>query len=168
MDTKNLVEAFIAEKFKGQKWLSIHARGYYDDGLHTERALACANKLLQDGEVAYVFFASDTKRLFDHAKERLPSEKLVMVEHNLVEDEGRSRHDSISIRTPTDMNYAIMEWFIIGEATYCTATEIEKSTFSKTAIVRGPCGYIGYSGDDCRSHLNFTNIYILDGLIFLK
>jgi hypothetical protein len=149
MNVKELVNAFITDKFKGEKWLSIHARGYYDDGTHTGRALDCANKLLEDGEISYVFFSSDTQRLIEKAKKRIPEKNLVMVEHETVADEAQSRVDSWEIRNPTGMNYAILEWLIIGEATYCTASEIEKSTFSKTAIARGPCGFIQYSGALC-------------------
>ena len=36
-----------------------------------------------------------------------------------------------------------------GEATYCTATMIVKSTYSKTAVVNGPCAFVDYSGVSC-------------------
>ena len=41
------VEDFIQRHFKGEPWMSIHARGYYDDGRYAEKALTCAQKLLK-------------------------------------------------------------------------------------------------------------------------
>lgn len=67
------VDDFITTRFKGQKWMSIHARGFYDDGKYTEKALKCAQKLLNDGNIEYVFFASDSERLIDTVKKGLPT-----------------------------------------------------------------------------------------------
>ena len=67
------VDEFIAAHFKGQKWLSIHARGFYDDGRHTENALKCAQKLLADRKIEYVFFASDSERLINTVKGGIPA-----------------------------------------------------------------------------------------------
>ena len=52
--------------------MSIHARGFYDDGKYTEKALKCAQKLIDNGNIEYVFFASDSERLIDTVKRGLP------------------------------------------------------------------------------------------------
>ena len=37
-----------------------------------------------------------------------------------------------------------------GQATYCTATIFYKSTYSKTAIVNGPCAFLDYNEANCK------------------
>jgi len=151
---KEQVSNFIQEKFKGKKWLSIHARGIWDTGTHAEAALECANKLIANGDIAYVFFASDSSRLIARATALIAPENLVAVPHEAISDESGNRIDSFKIRKD-GMNAALLEWLLIGEATYCTATEHAKSTYSKTAIVNGPCQFILYSGKSCRFNIFF-------------
>ena len=62
---------------RGEKWLSIHARGYYDNGDRTDKALKCANSLLESGEIKYVYFATETLRLLERAKAAIPEGALV-------------------------------------------------------------------------------------------
>ena len=145
---------FILEHMKGEKWLSIHARGYYDDGSHTDKALECAKRLLNLGEISYVYFATETLRLLEKAQKEIPAGKLITTPHETVADSAYEREDSMSIRN--DMDSAILDWLLIGSATYCTATIMGQSTFSKTSIVSGPCIYIDYSGDVCSVEVDST------------
>ena len=151
---RQLANDFILENMKGEKWLSIHARGYYDDGSRTDRALECANKLLSLGEISYVYFATETLRLLEKAQKAIPAGKLITTPHETVADSAHDREDSMSIRN--DMDSAMLDWLLIGSATYCTATIIGQSTFSKTSIVNGPCIYVDYSGDGCSVEIGNT------------
>ena len=151
---RQMANDFILEHMKGEKWLSIHARGYYDDGSRTDRALECANKLLNTGEISYVYFATETLRLLEKAQKAIPADKLITTPHETIADSAKEREDSMSIRN--DMDSAMLDWLLIGSATYCTATIIGQSTFSKTSIVNGPCIYIDYSGDSCSVEVGDT------------
>jgi hypothetical protein len=151
-DMKDKVDQFISEKFKNKKWLSIHARGYYDQNEkshHTDKAIECANQLLSQGDISYVFFASESERLNNLAREKIKASNLVMIPHdNVYVTEETKEGDSMKIRQSMDI--ALMEWYIIGKATYCMASEISASTFSKTSVVYGPCSFIHYFVEGCR------------------
>lgn len=129
--------------FKNKKYLSIHARGFYDDGEGTEKAFECANKLLMDGKISYVFYATESARLVSLAKKLIKNKaKLITLPKEVVHDEKRHM-DSFSIRgNLAELDNALVEWYLIGEATYCMSPTIGESTFSKTAIARGNCRYI--------------------------
>ena len=48
---------------------------------------------------------------------------------------------------------AVLEWYLIGEASYCTIASL-RSTFSTTAISRGYCHYLPhYYGSECVHHV---------------
>lgn len=143
------VMIFIEQKFQGKPWLSIHARGYYDDGSYSDKSLACAKKLLETGVISYVFFASEATRLIDKAKSLIDEKYLVTIPHSKgLLSEEKNGGDSFEIRR--SMNMTLLEWLLIGEGTYCTATSIRTSTFSKTSIVHGPCKFIYAGGSDCK------------------
>ena len=72
-----------------------------------------------------------------------------MIPHdNVYVTEETKEGDSMKIRQSMDI--ALMEWYIIGKATYCMASEISASTFSKTSVVYGPCSFIHYFVEGCR------------------
>ena len=79
-----------------------------------------------------MFYASETKRLIDKAIKGIPADKLVYIPHQAIEDTAAERLDSFDLRSK-QMDIALMEWLLVGRATYCTATMISQSTFSKTA-----------------------------------
>ena len=41
-------------------------RSYYDDGGKTEKVLRCAKNYLEEGHIKYVFFATDSEKVFIH------------------------------------------------------------------------------------------------------
>jgi len=126
----------------------------------------CVNKLLQEGTISYVFFASDSLLL------RYQAEKLIMknASHLLFEVEGvyhgsNSLRENLEIRNKKSMHLAMAEWYLIGEADYCMSPSIEHSTYSKTAIARGNCQYLSYHDKDkCDIKKDKSN----DKEIFLK
>jgi len=138
--------------FKNKRYLSIHSRGFYDDGTGTAKAFECANKLLRDRKIDYVFFATESTRLEEAAKKVvMNSSALYMIPKKTVPDSEKVRIDSFSIRENlSDLDIALVEWYIIGEATFCMSPTIGESTFSKTAIARGDCKYIPVVlGNEC-------------------
>ena len=49
------------KRFEGKSYLSIHARGFYDnEGKSTKLLLECGNQLLRNGNVSYIFFATES------------------------------------------------------------------------------------------------------------
>lgn len=131
-------QKFIEEKFENRKWMSIHARGFYDQGMNTDRMLQCANKLLQNGDISHIFFSTDSEQL------RNISYSTIKMEGALVEW-AEEKH---STENTTDM--ALLEWYIIGEADYCMSATLGDSTFSKTSVLRGKCKYVQFKYDsDC-------------------
>ena len=52
--------AFIEKKFRGSKWLSFYAKGFVEGSKDTTNAFACINKLLDEGEIEFVFFTAET------------------------------------------------------------------------------------------------------------
>ena len=70
-------------------------------------------------------------------------------------DTVQHQKDSYEIRSGLEMQMALVEWFIIGQADYCMSPTIEPSTFSKTSICRGNCKFIAVSkrGEDCTKNL---------------
>lgn len=146
-------QKFIEEKFQGKKWMSIHARGFYDQGSNTNRMLQCANKLLESGEISHIFFSTDSERLRNISHSTI-AKKGALVEwtedKTYVDDVVNGvnlRKDSHSIRNETDI--ALIEWYIIGEADFCMSATMGDSTFSKTSVLRGKCKFIqnSHTGD---------------------
>lgn len=133
-------QKFIEEKFENRKWMSIHARGLYDNGAQADRMLQCANKLLENGDISHVFFSSDNGYLRNISHSEIVK-KGALVEWTEGNENGVNvRKDSPSNENENDM--ALLEWYIIGEADYCMSATIGDSTFSKTSILRGKCKYI--------------------------
>jgi hypothetical protein len=118
-----------------------------------KRSFKCANKLLSEGKISYVFFAADSAKLRKMARSYISSpEHLVEIpaELQFSTAEKDTKGDNFDIRDADGMHAAVLEWFFIGEADYCMSTSIFHSTFSKTAVVRGKCKYISYfAAENC-------------------
>jgi hypothetical protein len=132
------------------KWLSIHARGIFSHGTDsTGKALECANALLAAGEIAHVFFATDSPDLqkFAQSKITVPG-ALIVTDKDL--PPLAPNGDSPGLRTTPGIHDALVDWYLIGDADYCLSPSIDQSQFSKTAIARGTCQYLNYHlGADC-------------------
>lgn len=123
----------------------------------------CANKLLQEGHISYVFFAADSAHLRDMAREyisdpsvlvEIPSNLQLATEYDksqrVVHEDADYEKDNLNIRDREGMHVAVLEWYLTGEATYCMSPSIYHSTFSKSAVNRGKCKYISYhAGGEC-------------------
>ena len=120
----------------------------------------CANKLLEEAHIFNVFFAADSVRLREMARRYISDpEKLIEIPSDLQlateydrsnERKDDDMHDNMNIRDRNGMHSAVLEWYLIGEATYCMSPSIYHSTFSKSAVNRGNCKYISYhAGDEC-------------------
>lgn len=132
------------------KWLSIHARGMFSHGTEsTSRAIECANTLLSSGEIARVFFATDSPELLAFAQSKITTPGvLIFCDKDL--PPLAPNGDSPGLRTTPGIHDALVEWYLIGDADYCLSPSIDQSQFSKSAIARGTCEYLNYHlGSDC-------------------
>merc|ERR1711871_418803 len=141
-------ELFYRQYLAGKKGLSIHSRGFYDSGKGLKKVFHCVNKLVTEGVVDTIFFASESAKLNQYIYE-LAANGTNIVRYQKVEVQDQIGNvDSQSIRT--DMSSAMVEWFLLGEAQYCMSSTIQRSTFSLTAMLRGNCKYIPHEmGDSC-------------------
>lgn len=132
---------YMKSLFHGQPYLSIHSRGFYDDGNGTALISKCAKQLLDNGNISYIFLATESKKVRDIAASIVPN-NLVTMPKKYVEIDGI---DSEELRESVeDMITAAMEWMLVGSADYCMAVTMGKSTFSQTSIVHGSCKYLPF------------------------
>lgn len=143
----------VLQRLKGPKgdlkWLSIQARSKMmkgDDDTSLMSSLVCANYLLAKGVIDHVFFASDSEFFLKIVEQTIEKEhpgKLVTVRKKNLNQNSWS--DNFAMRdSKADMEVAVVEWWLIGEADYCISPSIDDSTFSKTSIARGSCKFIDY------------------------
>ena len=130
---------FIEKKFKGLKWLSFYAKGFVEGSKDTTDAFACINKLLNTGEIGYVFFTAETSRHIDLAYNLIEqTSKVVTIERdmqNIVSKDPRRR----------DVDISMIQWVMIGRAHYCMANSVRSTIFAMTAFVAGNCKYVPLS-----------------------
>jgi hypothetical protein len=128
--------AFIQKKFQNKKWLSFYAKGFVEGSRDTTDAFACINRLLETGEVEYVFFTAETSRHIDLAYKMVKqTQKLVTIEkdlQNVISKDPRRR----------DLDISMVQWMMIGQADYCMANSVRSTIFAMTAFVAGPCKYV--------------------------
>ena len=140
----------IQKEDNGKKavWLSIHARQLFTQGGDLEKSFECANKLLNEGEIQKVFFATDSELLLRDAGKFINDKDALVTVHNVKRLSNgeyiEGGHDNFKLRNEKGMRNAILEWYILGEANYCLSPTDELSTFSKTAIARSFCKYIDF------------------------
>ena len=133
----NLVTAgFIEEKFKGSKWLSFYAKGFIGGSKDSTDAFVCINKLLDGGEIDFVFFTAETSRHIDLAYSMIKQTRKVVsierdMEHMISKDPRRR-----------DVEISMIQWVMIGKADYCMANSIRPTIFAMTAFVAGNCQYV--------------------------
>ena len=127
----------IKKLMKGKTFLSIHARGFYESGKGVRKIFLCANKLLAEKKISYILFITDKHELAQLARTLVSRNDSLIIP---VKEEVIGERDSMSIRD--EMDTAVAEWYIIGEADYCMSPTIGVSTFSTSAIVRGKCKYL--------------------------
>jgi hypothetical protein len=142
---------FKKKRFKEKKYLSVHARGFYDDGQGTELVMKAANQLILAKNVTFIFFATEAKRLGDLAKKIAMRSHLIQYskEFSVTPDSADSAlmRDSVG-----EMQDALTEWLLVGEADFCTSTTMHASTFSLTALLYGTCTYLPFEKRDVLSN----------------
>jgi hypothetical protein len=129
---------------KGKVWMAMHVRGYFLAEKGMVWAMECANSLLERGYIHHLLLVTDSdksKLLVQSLIDKRFKGSLVIPKKIFVNDLV-NRTDSMSLRD--DMDQAVAEWYLIGEADYCISPTIEQSTFSSTSIARGDCRYIDY------------------------
>ena len=129
----------------GGKWLSIHARAYYDySGKASSKAFTCAKKLLEIGAIKKIYFATESPKLMELAKQyfqQFPNALYVsdkMVQMAMLESKNASNIDN---EVNVDEAH-VVEWLTIGQADYCISPTFEVSSFSNTGLYRGGCKLI--------------------------
>lgn len=130
----------VIKRFEGQKYLSIHARSYYDDGKNTKKVLDCAKRFLEDGHIKYVYIATDNLKFQQMATTIIGEKRLVLTKKELLPLDRNGENETWDMRQ--DMTSAMVEWLVIGKADYCMSSTMFRSTFSQTAIGFGTCHYI--------------------------
>jgi len=128
--------AFIKKKFEGIKWLSFYAKGFFEGSRDTVDAFACINKLLDTNEIQAVFFTAETSRHIDLAYKAIKqTNKIITIERDM---------QSILTKDPRrkDLDVAMLQWLMIGQADYCMANSVRSTIFAMTAFVAGPCKYV--------------------------
>jgi len=133
---------FVQIHFAGKKWVSIHARSIHTKMKEFERALNLANTMIADDLVSYVFLATDSYELDQRAHEILKNKVVTMVKD--FDKENQFGHEGFHTRDHKGMKNAVVEWTIVGYATYCMSTSFYRSTFSKTSIGKSECKFIDY------------------------
>ena len=158
--------------------MAIHNRGFYDgEGKGVFGAFRCIDKLMSNNLIDagsnilrlfeypncififlfffVVFFASESSRLTLIASEMAfnRSIEFITLPKKQVNDLDHQLKDSLVLRN--DMDVALVEWYLIGEGTYCMSNTIDMSTFSQTAIMRGNCHFIPI-------HVSFTGHKMCD------
>lgn len=143
--------------FRKKTWMAIHVRGYYDGlldkGAGLEWSFECVNKLLTKGHIDSVLFVTESLKSKQDALRLIDKKFLDRVITPLKEyvDDTIDHNDSFAIRD--QMDQAVAEWYMIGEADYCMSPTVYLSTFSSSAINRGNCKYIDYK---TRSHCDIS------------
>ena len=130
-------------KNSGGKWLSIHARAYYDySGKASSKAFTCAKKLLETGAIKKIYFASESLKLIDMAKAFFqPYQNALYVSDKMVQQASGENSTNMDNDANVDDQH-VVEWLTIGEADYCISPTFELSSFSNTGLYRGPCVFI--------------------------
>lgn len=130
-----------ATLFHGKPYLAIHSRAFYENGTTVEMLCRCAKQLLDNGNVSKVLFVTEAKRLVDIATSII-AEGLVTVNKSYVQNQFL---DSYDIRDSSEeMQQAVVEWLLVGDADLCMSSTVSRSTFSQTSIIRGTCKYIPF------------------------
>jgi len=103
--------------------------------------MKCANELLGKGLIDYVFFATDSLPIQEKAFQTIKNKNaFITINKALIKND---KQDNIEIReTLSEMEAAVADWYLVGEADYCMSPSVDESTFSKTAIARGKCIFI--------------------------
>lgn len=122
----------LMERFKGMKWLSIHARGFFDGGKGTAKTLECAKRLLEKRIIEQILFVSDSQQLEELARNTIAPQYLSSVEKVQVPPEIFKYNRTVEGRYIRDaMETALAEWYLIGEADYCMTPTFWSSTFTR-------------------------------------
>jgi hypothetical protein len=155
----------------GKRWLSIQAHDMSKAGKpkhldyeSVEQAFKCANKLLKDGAISYVFFATDSDKLEEYAYSLLSDEKAYVLIGKSQQQQILADFDADTrlIQSQDQMDYVMLDWYLVGEADYCMSPSIYQSAYSKAAVARGRCKYINYeSAGDCEAASALDNKEVL-------
>ena len=140
------INHFLKTTTHRAKWMSIHSRGALDPtGELTKRAINCALQMLQIKAIRYIFFSSESKRLYDMAEAMIPPLNFLAVEKRFENGTAVADLDSHIVhqdhRLVEHWLTALEDWYLIGEADYCT-TATSKSEYSTTALMRTGCKYV--------------------------
>ena len=126
-------------------YLAIHTRGFYDDGDGTKDILKCANQLLTNKNISYIFFATESQHLRELARRSIPKVALKTFKKRYIDDMEFNADTFGRYRSSLkDMQTAVVEWSIVGNGKFCMSPTVAVSTFSQTSIVAGSCKYIPF------------------------
>lgn len=146
------VKHFLKTAIWDGKWLSIYSRGLFDPNSdNTRAAAACANELLKKEKIKFVFFSSESKRLYDLIEDSIhPAYALITIQKKFADVSNSQSNTSINEPLFVENGLTALEdWYIVGEADYCM-TPTPQSSFSSTALMRTSCRYILYTdGSNC-------------------
>ena len=122
----------LLEKFQGIKWLSIHARGFFDGGKGTSKTLECAKRLLEKDIVQQILFVTDSIQLEELARNTIAPKYLNTIEKQQIPPEIFKYNRTIEGHYIRDaMETALAEWYLIGEADFCMSPTFWSSTFTR-------------------------------------
>jgi hypothetical protein len=152
-----------------KRWLSIQAHDMSKQGKlkhldyeSIEQAFHCANKLLKDKDIDYVFLATDSAKLEEYAYSLISDQKAYVLVGKSQQQNVLADFDAFSRLGQSEMDYALLDWYLVGEADYCMSPSIEQSAYSKTAVARGSCKYLDYqTGSSCDASAFLVNKEIL-------
>lgn len=156
-------------KNSGGKWLSIHARSYYDySGKASSKAFSCAKKLLETGAIKKVYFATESPKLIDMAKQFFVSfPNALYLSNKMVQSQQDAQNMTNWDNEVNVDEQHVIEWLTIGQADYCISPTFELSSFSNTGLYRGPCVFVPMKAyRDCDLFLQNTTLQIPKRLIF--
>lgn len=142
--------AGLMERFKGIRWLSVHARGFFDGGKGTARTLQCAQRLIEKKVIQQVLFVTDSQELEALARRSIEPKYLSLVEKQTVPPDIYKYNRTLEGNYIRDaMETALAEWFMIGEADFCMSPTFFTSTFTRSAMSRGKCKFMNPFENDC-------------------
>jgi len=146
-DIKHQADISIKKLNEEGKWLSIHVRGYYEKGFggykkvhDASDAFICAKKLLDKGIINNVFFATESAEMDQMIRKYVPFEKIIRTKKSLIGSKELEREGGFEIRK--EMQQAVIDWYILGQADYCMSPTFSRSTYSETALLAGNCKVI--------------------------
>jgi hypothetical protein len=136
-------DAFIQKELKGKKWLSFHGRQFTDAGKDYLDYFKCINSLLDSNAIEGVFVTAESSKVTDFAYETITAkDKVFSMERSNV----HTNAGNVDART-SELQIAMLQWYMMTQADYCITNPIKASTFALTAMVSGKCQFLLLQAD---------------------